>query len=93
MITVVEIKKKTLKLLLLNKKTFLYRSLDNNHMNGLERQQMLRFLRKLIIVNHHGNNEALPATLLSCLLAHCREGALYRDRVYKTCVFLLAELG
>lgn len=79
--------------------SFIIKCLDISHFNEVERIQCLRLIRKIFqiarIERKSGNNTDLaiiPKSFALCIMSISSDGAVERDRVYRTCLAILCEL-
>ena len=73
------------------------RCLDISHFNEVERIQAVRLIRKLAHLKqkraHDSREPIVPLSLVACVVSVSLGGAEERDRVYRTCLAVLCELG
>lgn len=80
-------------------KCFLVRCLDISHFNEVERIHCLRLIRKIIhVLKTEEDSKAqrictIPKAFVSCIISISCDGGEERDRVYRTCLAVLCELG
>lgn len=79
--------------------SFIIKCLDISHFNEVERIQCLRLIRKIFqiarIERKYGNNTdqaIIPKSFALCIMSISSDGAVERDRVYRTCLAILCEL-
>lgn len=79
--------------------SFIIKCLDISHFNEVERIQCLRLIRKIFqiarIERKSGNGTdqpIIPKSFALCVLSISSDGAVERDRVYRTCLAILCEL-
>ena len=75
-----------------------YRCLDISHFNEVERIQAIRLIRKLANLKRREEIDlkttpVVPRSLVASIVSVSLGGAEERDRVYRTCVAVLCELG
>ena len=68
---------------------FLYRSLDICIDNEIERLHAMRLIRKIMLVSP----DLFPSSLLNVLISIANDGAHERDKMLRTCLATLCELG
>ena len=74
------------------------RCLDISHFNEVERIQAVRLVRKIAHIKRKKIKSddvepIVPLSLMACIVSISLDGAEERDRVYRTCLAVLCELG
>ncbi|XP_039253693.2 rapamycin-insensitive companion of mTOR-like [Styela clava] len=80
--------------------SFIIKCLDISHFNEVERIQCLRLIRKILLIARIERREAgektkmsiIPKSFALCIMSISADGAVERDRVYRTCLAILCEL-
>jgi len=74
-----------------------YRCLDISHFNEVERIQAIRLVRKMAHLKAsnaaRSHEPVVPLSLFAAIVSVSLGGAEERDRVYRTCLAVLCELG
>lgn len=80
--------------------SFIVKCLDISHFNEVERIQCLRLVRKVLLIarlerkENEGKKQIsiVPKSFALCIMSISADGAVERDRVYRTCLAILCEL-
>lgn len=76
---------------------FISSCLDISHFNEVERIQAVRLVRKIAHIKRkrtdNDNKPIVPLSLMACIVSISLDGAEERDRVHRTCLAVLCELG